>query len=73
MFRRRFGLMESNDVNSPDPPAVSGASDRDRLIDMIRRLLGEIEEHNAEYKHRTPQELIVEAQALIDPGSRRGS
>jgi hypothetical protein len=65
--------MKSNDANSSAAAAGSGANDRDRLTDMIRRLLCEIEEHNAEYKHRTPQELIDEAKALIDPGRRRGS
>jgi hypothetical protein len=53
-------------MNPTDATAVSaGPGDRDRLIDMIRRLLDEIEEHNAEYKHRTPRELIDEAKALI--------
>jgi hypothetical protein len=57
--------MNPADANNAAAGAA-GASDRDRLIDMIRRLLYEIEEHNAEYKHRTPQKLIDEAKALID-------
>jgi hypothetical protein len=42
-----------------------------RLKEMIRRLLSEIQEHNAEYQHRTPPALIEEATHLIgdDTGS----
>ena len=50
---------------------MSGSDDNSderirQLKDLIRRLLVEVEEHNAEYKHHTPQSLIDEARRAVE-------
>ena len=64
MFRRLFGVRPAD---APESPSHDNADERIRqLKDLIRRLLVEVEEHNAEYKHQTPQSLIDEARRVVE-------